>query len=156
MTVNGQSDEKMTESLDETDRNLLNLLGRNARAPVTELARRLGVARTTVQARIERLERSGVIRGYTVRAAEGAVRPIRSYVLIQVEPRRTAAVVAALLRIPEMESLHTTSGRFDMAAQIAAPDTATLDAALDRIAAVEGVTGVETLIQLTTKVDRRW
>lgn len=145
----------MTGNLDDTDRALLAQLTRNARAPVSELARRLGVARTTVQARIERLERSGVIRGYTVRAAEGAARMVRAYVLIQAEPRRTAAISAALVRIPEVESLHTTSGRFDMAAQIAAPDTATLDAALDRIALVEGVVGVETLILLSTKTDRR-
>lgn len=145
----------MAENLDDTDRALLAHLTRNARAPVSELARRLGVARTTVQARIEKLERTGVIRGYTVRASEAAQAMVRAYVLIQAEPRRTASIAAALGRMHEVESLHTTSGRFDMAAQIAAPDTARLDAALDRMAVVEGVLGLETLILLTTKTDRR-
>lgn len=145
----------MSESLDETDRALLGLLARNARTPATELARRLGVARTTVQARIERLERLGAILGYTIRAGEGAARTIRAYVLIQVEPRSAPAVSAALARMPEVESLHTTSGRFDIAAQVGAEDTTRLDAALDRIAMVEGVRGMETLVQLATKVDRR-
>ncbi|MGM0585267.1 MAG: Lrp/AsnC family transcriptional regulator [Pseudomonadota bacterium] len=146
----------MSGILDETDRALLGLLARNARMPTTELARRLGVARTTVQARMEKLERAGVIRGYTVRADAGAGAMIRAYVLIQVEPRHAAGVGAKLQRMPEMESLHTTSGRFDLAAQIGAPDTSKLDEALDRIAMVEGVKGMETLVQLATKLDRRW
>ena len=145
----------MSESLDETDRALLALLSRNARAPATDLARRLGVARTTVQARIERLERLGAIQGYTIRAGEAAARRIRAYVLIQVEPRAAPAVASALQRMGEVESLHTTSGRFDLAAQIGAEDTERLDAALDRIALVDGVRGMETLVQLATKVDRR-
>ena len=144
------------DSLDDTDRALLGLLARNARAPATELARKLNLARTTVQARIEKLERSGVIKGYTVRTETAPGSTIRAYVLIQVEPRHAAAVGARLQKMKEMESLHTTSGRFDLAAQIGAPDTQQLDEALDRIAMVEGVKGMETLVQLATKVDRRW
>ncbi|MFT4795584.1 MAG: DNA-binding Lrp family transcriptional regulator [Paracoccaceae bacterium] len=146
----------MAVTLDDTDRALLALLARNARAPATEIARRLGIARTTVQARIDRLETGGVISGYTVKTSVGAGAMIRAYVLIQVEPRRTAAVAATLQKLREVESLHTTSGRFDIAAQIGAPDTAQLDDALDRIGLVEGVVGMETLVQLATKVDRRW
>ncbi|MFT6773192.1 MAG: DNA-binding Lrp family transcriptional regulator [Paracoccaceae bacterium] len=146
----------MTVTLDDTDRALLALLARDARAPATEIARSLGLARTTVQARIERLETGGVISGYTVKTSVGPGAMIRAYVLIQVEPRRTAAVAASLQKLAEVECLHTTSGRFDIAAQIGAPDTGRLDEALDRISAVEGVVGMETLVQLSTKVDRRW
>ena len=146
----------MTLSLDDTDRALLAALARNARMPTAELARRLGVARTTVQARIDRLESGGVIKGYTVKTALAAGAMVRAYVLVQAEPRRTAHVAAVMMKAPEVESLHTTSGRFDLAAQIGAPDTAQLDDALDRIGLVEGVVGMETLVQLATKVDRRW
>ncbi|MDF2232788.1 Lrp/AsnC family transcriptional regulator [Albimonas sp. CAU 1670] len=146
----------MTESIDDTDRALLGLLARNARSPATELARKLNLARTTVQARIEKLERAGVIRGYTVRTETAPGAMIRAYVLVQVEPRYAGPVAATISRMKEVESLHTTSGRFDLAAQVGAPDTAQLDAALDRIAMIEGVRGIETLVQLTTKVDRRW
>lgn len=142
--------------LDEIDRGLLAALTRNARQPVSEIARSLGVARTTVQARIERLESAGVIAGYTIRAQISPASLIRAYVLVQAEPRRTAHVGAILQKFPEIESLHSTSGRFDLAAQIAAPDTAQLDAALDRIGLVEGVVGMETLVQLAAKVDRRF
>ena len=146
----------MTLSLDDTDRALLAALARNARMPTAELARRLGVARTTVQARIDRLESGGVIQGYTVKTELAAGAMVRAYVLVQAEPRRTAHVAAVMMKVPEIESLHTTSGRFDLAAQIGAPDTAKLDEALDRIGLIEGVVGMETLVQLSTKLDRRW
>lgn len=67
---------------DETDQNLLTLLRENARRPVADLARRLGLARTTVQARIERLESSGVISGYTLRTSAQARPPLQATVLI--------------------------------------------------------------------------
>jgi DNA-binding Lrp family transcriptional regulator len=143
-------------SLDETDQALLRFLRGNARMPTAELARRIGVSRTTVQARLERLERSGVIGGYTILTGD-AYDPgvIRATILIQVEPRATPSIVAALGRMREVETLFTTAGRFDMALQIAAPGTPQLDAALDRIGELEGVRGMESLIHLTAKIDRR-
>jgi DNA-binding Lrp family transcriptional regulator len=116
----------------------------------------VGVSRTTVQARLERLERGGVIGGYTILTGD-AYDPgvIRATVLIQVEPRHTAAIVAALGKMREVEGLFTTAGRFDMAIQLASPGTPALDAALDRIGEMDGVKGMESLIHLTAKIDRR-
>ena len=143
-------------SLDETDQALLRFLRGNARMPTAELARRIGVSRTTVQARLERLERSGVIGGYTILSGD-AYDPgvIRATILIQVEPRATPSIVAALGRMREVETLFTTAGRFDMALQIAAPGTPQLEAAHDRIGQLEGVRGMASLIHLTAKIDRR-
>jgi DNA-binding Lrp family transcriptional regulator len=142
--------------LDETDHSLLRYLRRNARTPSAELARRLKLSRSTVQARLERLERAGVIAGYTIAMGQGVdAAVIRATVLVQVEPRATAAIVAALNRMREVESLFTTAGRFDMAITLAAPGTPQLDAALDQIGALEGVRGMESLIHLTHKIDRR-
>ncbi|TVQ52662.1 MAG: Lrp/AsnC family transcriptional regulator [Rhodobacteraceae bacterium] len=142
--------------LDDIDHALIRFLRRDARTPTAELARRLGVSRTTVQARLERLERSGAITGYTIQTGEGYdPGVIRATVLIQVEPRRTASVVGALGKMREVEGLFTTAGRFDMAIQLAAPGTPQLDAALDRIGALDGVRGMESLIHLTAKIDRR-
>ena len=56
--------------MDDTDRRLLEILREDARAPTAQLARALGLSRTTVQSRLERLERSGVITGYTVRLSD--------------------------------------------------------------------------------------
>lgn len=140
---------------DELDDKLLALLQKNARLPMAMLARELGVARTTAQARLERLERNGTIRGYTVqlgREAEAAL--IRATVLVTADPHKAATVLARLKSVPEVRAVHTTSGRFDLNVQVAALGTAKLDACLDRIGEIDGVRSLESLIHLTTKLDR--
>jgi len=139
---------------DETDRKLLTLLGENARAPVTELARKLRLARTTVQARIERMEKAGVIAGYTLRASAATAPPLRATVLVSIEPRSGPTVLARLKSLPGVEVVHTTSGRFDLLVQVAAGSTAELDDTLDRIGEAKGVRSSESLIHLATKLDR--
>lgn len=139
---------------DETDRGLLRLLRENARAPVTDLARRLGLARTTVQARIERMEKSGVIAGYTLRSSAATAPPLRATVLVSIEPRSGPAVLARLKSLAGVEVVHTTSGRFDLLVQVAAATTAELDDTLDRIGEAKGVRSSESLIHLSTKIDR--
>lgn len=140
--------------IDETDRALLALLAENARAPVTTLGHRLGLARSTVQARIARLEAMGAIRGYTLRGGAGGRPAIAATVLVQIEPRSGPAVLARLKSLPEVQAVHTTSGRWDLIAELAAPTTAALDEVLDRIAEAKGVKGTESLIHLATKIDR--
>lgn len=123
--------------------------------PVATLARRLKVARTTVQARLERLEGQGVIAGYTVRLGAGeAGAQIRASVLLTIEPRAQAAILSRIRSLPEVERVHTTSGRFDLLIEVAAPGTAVLDGVLDVLGAIPGVRGSESLIHLSTKIDR--
>ncbi|WP_420859065.1 Lrp/AsnC family transcriptional regulator [Marivivens marinus] len=144
----------MTE-LDEIDRQLLALLGANARLPVAKIATKLGIARTTAQARLDRLERAGVIAGYTVKLTEAAERNmIRATVLIHMRPTAQAAVLRELGRLPAVERVHTTSGRFDLACQLRTDNTMALDEALDRIGAIDGVEVMESLIHLSTRIDR--
>lgn len=140
-----------------TDRDelLLSLLAENARAPVSELARRLGLSRTTVQARIERLERSGVIAGYTVRMSTAAERAlVRAYVMITVKPKHAAPTIAELKEIREVRTLHSISGEVDLMAVVAAGSVAALDAVVDRIGALEGVERTQTSVIMATKFDR--
>lgn len=143
-------------NLDPLDRAILDALRRDARIQTSALARAVGVSRTTAQSRLARLEARGVITGYVALTAEefepGA---IRATVLLQAEPRRTAAIVARLTRMAEVESLSTTAGRFDLTMTLVAPDTARLDAALDTVGALDGVRGMESLVHLTVKLDRR-
>jgi DNA-binding Lrp family transcriptional regulator len=140
--------------IDATDTHLLSLLGENARAPVTELARALGLARTTVQARIERLENAGVTAGYTLRISALTRPALAATVLISIEPRSAPAVLDRLRGLTGVKTVHTTSGRFDLLAQITAATTAELDATLDRIGEARGVISSESLIHLATKIDR--
>jgi DNA-binding Lrp family transcriptional regulator len=142
--------------MDDLDRRLLAALSADSSVATSTLARRLGVARSTVQARIERLERSGVIAGYTIRLGEAAeARRIRATALVQVEPRATASVLQRLRPMPEVEACHTTTGRVDLILEIVAESTEALDAVLDRIGAIPGVRSSESLIHLSTKFDRR-
>ena len=141
--------------LDEIDHALLRLLTENARAPIAMLARRLGLARTTVQARIDRLETSGAIAGYTLRLGE-VVRPrIRATALLSIELRSGASVLHKLKTLPAVETVHTASGRVDLIVELAAETTAELDETLDRIGETRGVKSSESLIHLATKLDRR-
>jgi DNA-binding Lrp family transcriptional regulator len=141
--------------MDDLDRALLALLGADARISVATLARRLKVARSTIQARLERLETSGVIAGYTVKLGEAARQGrIRATVLLAIEPRAQASILTRLKSIPEVERVHTTSGRVDFLLQVSATTTAALDAVLDQIGEMTGVKSSESLIHLSTKIDR--
>ncbi|MCA3444944.1 MAG: AsnC family transcriptional regulator [Rhodobacter sp.] len=141
--------------MDELDRNIVGLLGADARMSIATLARRLKVARSTIQARLERLETSGVIVGYTIKLGESAREGrLRASVLLTVEPRAQANILTRLKAIAEVERVFTTSGRFDLLLQIAAPSTTLLDQVLDQIGAMTGVRSSESLIHLSTRIDR--
>lgn len=139
---------------DDKDKQLLRLLSENARSAVSDLARSLGLARTTVQARIERLENSGYIAGYTLRKGASARPMLRASALLSVEPRSGAAVLQKLKNLPQVEKVHTTSGRFDLLVELCAQSTEELDETLDDIGATRGVKSSESLIHLSTKIDR--
>ena len=141
--------------MDDLDRNILGLLGADARMSVATLARRLKVARSTIQARLERLETTGIIAGYTLKLGEEARQGrLRASVLLTIEPRAQAAILSRLKSIPEVERVFTTSGRFDLLMQLAAPNTQVLDQVLDQIGALTGVKSSESLIHLSTRIDR--
>jgi DNA-binding Lrp family transcriptional regulator len=96
-----------------------------------------------------------VIAGYTVRLGQAlTLRRIRATVLLQVEPRAAAQVLQRLKAMPEVEIAFTTTGRVDLILQLAANTTQALDETLDRIGAVPGVADTESLIHLSTKIDR--
>jgi DNA-binding Lrp family transcriptional regulator len=141
--------------MDELDRNIIGLLGADARMSVATLARRLKVARSTIQARLERLETTGVIAGYTLKLGEGARQGrLRASVLLTIEPRGQAGILQRLKAIAEVERVFTTSGRFDLLLQIACPNTQVLDQVLDQIGTITGVKSSESLIHLSTRIDR--
>lgn len=141
--------------IDQTDRQLLILLTENARAPVAELGRKLGLSRTTVQSRIERLERRGVIGGYTARLSEDYEEgQVKAHILITAVTKLAARVEAELRRIPEVRTLHSVSGHFDMIAVAVAPSIGELDALIDRIGALDGVERTMSSIILSTRIER--
>ncbi|SCY34356.1 Lrp/AsnC family transcriptional regulator [Rhizobium sp. NFACC06-2] len=139
----------------DKDRALLALLSENARMPVAELARKLGLSRTTVQARIERLEADGVISGYGLRLSESYLSGlVRAHVLITIGPKALPGVTAALAAIKEVTTLHSVSGTFDLIAILAAPSILDLDRLIDRIGALDGVERTLSSIILSTRISR--
>jgi len=142
-------------TMDDLDEHLLARLRDNARAPVAELARALGLSRTTVQSRLARMERSGVIAGYAVKLSEAReAAMIHAFVMLTVEPKQAAAVTAALRRMPGVRKLQSVSGPFDMIAAVEAPDVAAMDALIDEIGGQRGVERTNSSIVLATKFDR--
>jgi DNA-binding Lrp family transcriptional regulator len=142
-------------TMDDTDARLISALRENARAPIADLARRLGLSRTTVQSRIERLERRGVIVGYSARLSDDHERGlVRAHVMITVRPKEARAVEAALREMPQVRMLHSVSGPYDMIAIAAAGSTADMDGLIDRIGALDGVERTTTSIVLSTKFER--
>jgi len=139
----------------DADTKLLTLLKANAREPAASLARKLGLARSTVQDRIARLERAGVIRGYTVRLSEDSeARKLRAVVMIAADPKQADRINAELKRMTEVRSLSAVSGAYDMMAVVEADTPARMDAALDRIGRAGGVGRTVTSIILSEKFSR--
>jgi DNA-binding Lrp family transcriptional regulator len=139
----------------DPDQELLALLSENARATTAELARKLGLSRTTVQSRIERLEARGVIAGYGVRLGEAYERNlVKAHVLITALPKLAPKVEAGLRAIRAVRTAHSVSGPFDMIAIVEAPSIGELDLLLDRIGGLEGVERTQSAIILSTRIDR--
>jgi DNA-binding Lrp family transcriptional regulator len=140
---------------DLNDRMLIGLLRENGRMPVTDLARRIGLSRTTIQSRLERLERQGIIRGYTVLLAEEYDRAlIRAHVSLLIAPKSLAAVESGLRRMHEVRQLYSVSGGVDMIALCETATVAEMDRLIDRIGMVEGVQRTTSAILLSTRIQR--
>jgi len=139
----------------DSDAQLIALLKANAREPTASLARKLGLARSTVQERIARLEREGTIRGYTALLADGADSArLSAHVMISTDPKFGDRVTGELRKILEIRSLSAVSGAHDLIAIVEAPTAAKLDAALDRIGKVPGVARTVSSIILSEKFAR--
>lgn len=137
--------------LDDTDRELIALLRDNARTSVVALAKKLRVARATVQNRIARLEREGTIVGYTVRLRPNVeAHRIRAIMSIAVEGNRATEVRRELTGHPNVQALHTTNGRWDLVAELRAESLEAFDTVLNTIRLVEGISTTETSLLLSS------
>lgn len=140
---------------DALDRELLALLQINARESAANLARKLGTARTTVLSRLSRLERDGVIAGYTVRLAQDMLsQGLQAFVGLTVQPKAGRSTEERLQRMPEVRQLCAVSGEFDYVLLLRAESAVRLNALLDDIRNLEGVVKTTTSVALAWKIDR--
>lgn len=141
--------------MDSIDEKLLSALRENGRASTSMLARLVGRSRTSVQSRIERLEKQGIITGYGVRLApELGLGAVRAHVMIKVGPKEARAVTAALHEISQVRLLHSVSGDVDLIAVAVAASVAEMDRVIDHIGALDGVERTTSSIILSTKFER--
>jgi DNA-binding Lrp family transcriptional regulator len=140
---------------DTLDRELIALLQTNARESAANLARKLGTARTTVLARLSRLEREGVIAGYTVRLAQDVLNQgLQAFVGLTVHPKAGRDVEARLARMFEVRQLCAVSGEFDYVLLLHAESAVRLNTLLDDIRNLEGVVKTTTSVALAWKIER--
>jgi DNA-binding Lrp family transcriptional regulator len=145
----------MKLNLDDIDNKILALLMDDARMPISTIAKRVSIARTTAIARIGGMEKRGIIAGYGLRLNQELYQPaVRAYVGISADPRNSAALVNMLQKMPEVETLCAVSGTVDYMLTLRCQSTGELDRLLDRIGTTEGVRQTATSIILTKRIDR--
>jgi DNA-binding Lrp family transcriptional regulator len=142
-------------TIDATDREILALLREDGRASTALLGRRLGLSRTTVHSRIERLLARRVITGFTVRMGADTEREqIQAHVLITVIPKLQARAEAALRKLPEVRKLYAVSGQHDSIAIVVTETVGEMDRVLDQIGSLDGIDRTVSFIVLSTRIDR--
>lgn len=137
--------------MDALDQRLITLLRHDGRRSISDLAIDLGVSRATVRSRIERLERSGDILGYTVILRADAIdAKIRGIMMIEIEGHAADRVIRALGGLPEVSAVHTTNGRWDLVVELNTETLTELDTVLRKIRLIPGITNSETTLLLAT------
>jgi len=141
---------------DDLDRELVALLQANARAKTSEIAKKLGIARTTVHERITRLEGLGYITGYTVKLAQDpGQQVVEAFVLIEVLQQQNKQINEKLASFPEVKLSLAISGEFDLLVSVEAPQLEDIDEVIDEIALIPGVRRTQSSLVLGRKLDRR-
>ncbi|MCE0505873.1 MULTISPECIES: Lrp/AsnC family transcriptional regulator [unclassified Roseivivax] len=136
--------------VDETDRELISVLRRDGRAPVSKIAEILDVSRATVQRRLDSLVEDGVVLGFTVRAREAVdAEGVSAMMALEVRDQNASAVIRRLRGIPELRTLYSTNGKWDLIAMIEAQDLSDFDRVLGEVREVTGIANSETNILLS-------
>jgi DNA-binding Lrp family transcriptional regulator len=143
--------------IDRLDAALIELLTSEPRVGVLEASRRLGVARGTVQARLERMAEGGVITGYGPEVDPAALGyEVTAFITLEIrQPGGHDPVAERLAAIPEVLEVHTITGAGDMLCRVVARTNADLQRVVDAIVAAEGVVRSATVISLATQVPYR-
>jgi DNA-binding Lrp family transcriptional regulator len=146
----------MTRPIDELDAQLLSLFAAEPRVGVLEASRRLGVARGTVQARLDRLATRGVVRGWgpDVDPASLGFR-VSAFMTLEISQRGHRSIETALAAIPEVLEAHTTSGSGDMIVRVVARTNADLQRVVDDVLVIKGVDRSNMVIALANGVPYR-
>jgi DNA-binding Lrp family transcriptional regulator len=138
--------------MDDLDGRIISALRHDARLPLSDLAAQLDTSRTTLRARIARLQERGDIVGFTVLTRADVMRdPVRGLMMIGIEGRGTERITRQLGSFPEIRAVHSTNGRWDIIVEIGTDTLEVFDAALTRIRRLDGIVASETNLLLKTR-----
>ena len=138
--------------MDKVDSALIAALKRNGRASLSDLAATLGITRSTVRVRLDRLVQGDEIAGFTVRT-RADVRPdaVRGLMMLEIAGRGAEKVMKTLGRMPEVRAVHSTNGAWDLIVEIGTETLEAFDQVLFAIRRLDGVTRSETNLLLSTR-----
>lgn len=143
-------------AIDQLDARIVRLLLDEPRIGVLELSRRLRVARGTVQARLDRLIKRGVIRSLAPQIDPAALGyRVTAFAMLEIRQGARELVAAHLTRIPEVLEVHTITGQADLLCRIVARDNADLQRVLDDLVADVNIAHTSTFVALSTVVGAR-
>lgn len=141
--------------LTKEDEKLLALLQRDGRASISDLARALSLSRATIQSRLQKLQDTGVIKGYTLELGDSYLANLVSaHVSIKVKQKLTARTNTELRQMSQISALYAISGEYDLIAIVQAQSTEQLSHLLDDIGNLEGVERTTSSVILETKFKR--
>jgi DNA-binding Lrp family transcriptional regulator len=136
---------------DDLDRRIIAHLRADGRASLSKLSDALGVARGTVQNRLDRLMETGTLLGFTVRVREDYdVNTVHAVMMIEVVGKSTTHVIRKLRGLTEISALHTTNGNWDLVANIRAASLSEFDRVLREVRMIDGVASSETSLLLSS------
>ncbi len=143
--------------VDQLDRTLISLFAAEPRVGVLEASRRLGVARGTVQARLDKLVSSGVVTGWGPDLSPEALGyPVSAFLTLEIsQSRGHEAVAEHLAAIPEVLEAYTITGAGDLWCRVVSRSNADLQRVIDRVVTVDGVQRASTVMALATQVPYR-
>ena len=151
--------DKMTAlapAIDGLDARLIEVLTTSPRVGTLEMARKLGVARGTVQARLDRLQRRGIIRGFGPSLdVEALGYDVLAFTTLEIAQGRLGDVVDHLRDIPEVLEAHGTSGAGDLHCRVAARNNRDLQRVINRMLEVQGINRTTTVIALSEQIGYR-
>ena len=137
----------------DLDNQIIALLKRNARMLVTQMARELSVSRVTIDAHIKKMETSGIISGYTVKLGTEEFRhKVSGWILVSVQANKEEYAIEKMIGTPEITRLHTTNGKWDLAAEIQVPTLEHFDAVISKLRQIDGITETDTSLLLSSRI----
>lgn len=138
--------------MNKTDNKILNLLKKNARASISNIAAELSLTRTTVRNKINKLINNGEILGFTILTkSDVKSSPVRGLVMVEIEGTGAHIIQRKLIALQQVKAVHTTNGKWDIIVDLGTQSLDELDLILTKIRKFSGVKNSETSLFLSTK-----